>query len=160
MKKRGSAKPHDEIKKECDAARVILVNEVNDVLALFRICAKKGARDYPERLRKMGVFSDPAFTSFLFRFREAAMILGPEYADRIEKECPETKAKPHQCLNMEAFSRIVSSGLLTTMLSCGLTQDEVERVKANMDNEAVASFLFEYAEFLISREQRDMVCGG
>lgn len=139
MKKK-STYSHDD---ELTVVQAEVSRQVNKTLEMFHIFAKKNFRDYPEKLHELGVFQDTAFTAFLLSFHEAAAMLGPEMN-------PQTDIPKGHWLDMDSFGRLVGNGLATAMLATPLGSKEVEKVKTYLDNKVVASFLYEFANVVIS----------
>lgn len=118
-------------------------------LDYFRILGQdQEVKNIPEKLKAKGVFKVPAFTEFLVSLYKAASFLGPEMVSR-RMDFQKNNAR---YLNEERFKDLVLSSLFSTSITVPLNKEDVEVVMSFMEDPAVCSFLFEFADTIITKE--------
>lgn len=155
-KKKQTKQVTDDNQKEWAEIEESVSNHVNITLEAFRIFGKKNAKDYPKKLAEMGIFHDVAFTSYLLSFYLAVTTLGPGMADRNKDKKPRGK-----WITIDDFNQMIGAALLASMFNSSLTlsQEEVDRIKSFLQSDIVGSFLYEFADGLITVERARMIAG-
>ncbi len=147
-KKKQTKQVTDDNQKEWAEIEESVSKHVNITLEAFRFFGKKNAKDYPKKLAEMGIFQDVAFTSYLLSFYLAVTTLGPGMADRNKDKKPRGK-----WITIDDFNQMIGAALLA------LSQEEVDRIKSFLQSDIVGSFLYEFADGLITVERARMIAG-
>ena len=123
-------------------------------LDAYRVFGTEEGKQVPLRLEELGVLSDGNFVNFLISLYNAAQLLGPEAADKIRREAPESKVARYHELNMEEFLNIFSVSATAAAICVPIKSDDMSALVETIYKEpALQNFLFEFVNTVITQER-------
>ena len=147
-KKKNLQEEELNFKKMQDEVEKVLKTTLDEL----RLFGKKEVKSYPEKLKEMGVFQDEIFASFLYSFTDCVQKIGSETAESERQIRPET-LKRFQYLSENSFNQLIGVSTMTLFMNGNhITFEEMTRLREYLNNKVVVSFLYQFADTIITLE--------